>query len=135
MRQKLAQFMAGRYGNDQLNRFISVISLVLMIAAIVLNGTRIGRLFWAVALVLLALVYVRMFSRNMYKRSDENSRYLRYRYKLTSKLRMIKERWVQRKDYKFFTCPSCKTVLRVPKGKGKINIVCRKCGNSFQGKT
>ena len=135
MRQKLAQLMAGRYGNDQLNRFISVISLVLMIAAIVLNGTRIGRLFWAVALVLLALVYVRMFSRNMYKRSDENSRYLRYRYMLTSKVRMVKERWVQRKDYKFFTCPSCKTVLRVPKGKGKINIVCRKCGNSFQGKT
>lgn len=127
--------MAGRYGNDQLNRFVSILSLVMMIGAIVLNGTRIGRLLWAIAIVLLAVVYFRMFSRNLYKRSDENSRYMHFKYKLTSKVKMIRERWVQRKDYKFFTCPSCKTNLRVPKGKGKINIVCRKCGNSFQGKT
>ena len=127
--------MAGRYGNDQLNRFVSILSLVMMIGAIVLNGTRIGRVLWAIALVLLAIIYFRMFSRNLYKRSDENSRYMHFKYKFTSKVKMIRERWVQRKDYKFFTCPSCKTNLRVPKGKGKINIVCRKCGNSFQGKT
>lgn len=127
--------MAGRYGNDQLNRFVSILSLVMMIGAIILNGTRIGRALWAIALVLLAIIYFRMFSRNLYKRSDENSRYMHFKYKFTSKVKMIRERWVQRKDYKFFTCPSCKTNLRVPKGKGKINIVCRKCGNSFQGKT
>lgn len=127
--------MAGRYGNDQLNRFVSILSLVMMIGAIILNGTRIGRVLWAIALVLLAIIYFRMFSRNLYKRSDENSRYMHFKYKFTSKVKMIRERWVQRKDYKFFTCPSCKTNLRVPKGKGKINIVCRKCGNSFQGKT
>ena len=127
--------MAGRYGNDQLNRFVSILSLVMMIGAIILNGTRIGRALWAIALVLLAIIYFRMFSRNLYKRSDENSRYMHLKYKLTGKMKMIRERWIQRKDYKFFTCPSCKMNLRVPKGKGKINIVCRKCGNSFQGKT
>ena len=50
-------------------------------------------------------------------------------------LKMLHERWVQRKDYKFFTCPSCRTTLRVPRGHGKIKIVCTKCGNSFTGKT
>lgn len=48
---------------------------------------------------------------------------------------MIKERWKQRKDYKFFTCPSCKAVMRVPRGRGKIRIVCHKCGNTFMGKS
>lgn len=135
MREKIARFMAGRYGTDQLNKFMSIVSLVLMVAAIIFNRTRLAQLLWMIAFVLLVLVYVRMLSRNIYKRSDENNRYLRLRYKVSSKLRMVRERWVQRKDYKFFTCPACHTTLRVPRHKGKINIVCRKCGNSFRGKT
>lgn len=135
MREKIARFMAGRYGTDQLNKFLSIVSLVLMIAAIVFNRTRFAQLLWLIAFVLLVLVYVRMLSRNIYKRSDENNRFLRLRYSVSSKLRMVRERWVQRKDYKFFTCPACHTTLRVPRHKGKINIVCRKCGNSFRGKT
>ena len=54
---------------------------------------------------------------------------------VSGKFEMIKVRWTQRKDYKFFTCPNCKTALRVPRGHGKVNIVCRKCGTSFTGKT
>ena len=135
MREKFARFMAGRYGNDQLNRFLSIVSVVLFVAAIILNGTRLSAVMLLFALVLLILVYVCMFSRNRYKRVEENNRYMQASYKFKNKLRMLKERWVQRKDYKFFSCPACHTTLRVPKGKGKINIVCRKCGNSFQGKT
>lgn len=135
MRERFARFMAGRYGTDQLNKFLSIMSLVFMIAAVIFNRTKLSQLVWIIAVVLLVVVYVRMFSRNIYKRSDENSRYLRARYKLTGKIKMLRERWVQRKEYKFFTCPACHTTLRVPKHKGKISIVCRKCGNSFRGKT
>ena len=127
--------MAGRYGTDQLNKFLSIVSLVFMVAAVVFNGTRITQLIWIIAFVLLVIVYVRMLSRNVYKRSDENNRFLRIRYSAAGKLKMLHERWVQRKDYKFFTCPSCKTTLRVPRGHGKIKIVCRKCGSSFTGKS
>ncbi len=87
------------------------------------------------ALILLGYIYFRMLSRNVYKRQEENSRYLRAKYKVQSKLRLVKERWKQRRDYKFFVCPACHTTLRVPKGRGKIRIVCRKCGNSFTGKS
>ena len=127
--------MAGRYGTDQLNKFLSIVSLVFMVAAVVFNGTRISQLIWIIAFVLLVIVYVRMLSRNVYKRSDENNRFLRIRYSAAGKLKMLHERWVQRKDYKFFTCPSCHTTLRVPRGHGKIKIVCRKCGSSFTGKS
>lgn len=135
MREKFARFMAGRCGIDQLNRFLSVLSLVLMILAVVFNGTRLSQLVWLLAFVLLILVYARMLSRNLYKRSAENNRYMRMRMSVSGKLEMIKVRWAQRKDYKFFTCPACHTTLRVPRHKGKINIVCKKCGNSFTGRT
>ena len=39
------------------------------------------------------------------------------------------------KDYKLFTCPTCKTTLRVPKGKGRINLTCPKCQTKFAGKS
>ncbi len=135
MREKFVRFMAGRCGIDQLNRFLSILSLVLMILAVVFNSTGLSRLVWLLALVLLILVYARMLSRNLYKRSAENNRYMKMRMSISGKFEMIKVRWTQRKDYKFFTCPACHTTLRVPRHKGKINIVCKKCGNSFTGRT
>ena len=134
MREKIARFMAGRNGNDQLNRFLLLVDIVLLlIAAIFKDG--IGRYVYPFVFVLLAYAYFRMLSRNVYKRREENGKYIRARYKVSAALRVRHERWVQRKDYKFFTCPSCRTALRVPRGKGQIRIVCRKCGTSFTGKT
>jgi len=135
MREKFARFMVGRYGNDNLNRLFTYASMVVLIFAILLSRKPIGTLMWWTALILLGVVYWRMFSKNVYRRSSANNKYLRMKYKVTSAFRLAKERWVQRRDYKFFTCPSCHTTLRVPKGKGRINIVCRRCGTSFSGKS
>lgn len=135
MRDRFMRFMAGRYGTDQLNRFMLILCAVSALLAAIFNGTGLSRFLWLLSLILLVLVYLRMLSRDRYKRNEENNKYLNTIYKTKNKLRMVKERWIQRKDYKFFTCPSCHTTLRVPKGKGKVNIVCRKCGTSFQGRT
>lgn len=134
MRQKINQFMAGRNGNDSLNTCLLVISLVLIVLASAFSGTASGVLN-ALFLADLVFIYFRMFSRNIYKRRGENEKYLRIRNKAVNFLRIRKERWIQRKDYKFFSCPSCKTTLRVPRGHGNINVVCRKCGTSFRGKS
>ncbi len=126
--------MAGRHGNDQLNFFLLGVDVVLA-----LLGSLIGGKAGSVLLLLLVAntfyIYFRMLSRKIYKRQEENGKYMRIRYAVLGWLKLCKERWVQRKDYKFYTCASCKTTLRVPRGKGKVNIVCRKCGNSFTGKT
>lgn len=136
MKDKFYRFMAGRYGNDQFNKFLSITSLVLALAAILLRrSTVIAELLWILAFAGIVISYIRLFSRNMSRRREENAKYLRTKYKVTSFFRLRKEKWTQRKDYKFFTCPACHTTLRVPKGKGKISIVCRKCGNSFSGRT
>lgn len=135
MRDRFSQFMVGRHGNDQLNLFLLAVDAVLLIVGSVFGGSAVGRVLMALAFALLAVIYFRMFSRNTVRRQDENSKYLRARYRVLGKYRCIRERWVQRKDYKFFTCPSCKATLRVPRGQGSINIVCRQCGNSFKGKT
>lgn len=131
--------MTGRYGGDQLNRLLSLVSVVFavlaILAGILFSKSPAGAALWVLALALIAVVYYRAFSRDFNRRRDENSRYLRFKYRASSFFKLRRERWTQRKDYKFFTCPSCKTTLRVPRGKGKIDIVCRKCGYSFRGKS
>ena len=98
MREKIARFMAGRNGNDQLNRFLLLVDIVLLlIAAIFKDG--IGRYVYPFVFVLLAYAYFRMLSRNVYKRREENGKYIRARYKVSAALRVRHERWVQRKDY------------------------------------
>ena len=134
MREKMTRFMAGRNGNDQLNLFLYAADAILLIAATLVRGQA-GRWMWLAVLILLGYIYFRMFSKNLTKRREENGKYLRLRYSIQAGLKLRREKWVQRKDYKFFTCPSCKTTLRVPRGHGKIKIVCRKCGNSFTGKS
>ncbi|MGI5977287.1 MAG: hypothetical protein ACOX68_06295 [Candidatus Limivicinus sp.] len=133
MRERLARFMAGRNGNDQLNMFLLVLDVVLLLLGAIFRS--ISGFVYPVALILLIFTYFRMFSRNVYKRSEENGKYMRMKYKLMMSVRLMKERWLQRREYKFFTCPSCHASLRIPRGKGKIKIVCRKCGTSFFGKS
>ena len=134
-RERMARFMAGRNGNDSFNLFLLVAGIAFLILGSLFKGRSIGALFSLLALAAIAFSYFRMLSRNIYKRREENEKYLSLRYRLLAKFRVLKERWVQRKEYKFFTCPSCHTTLRVPRGRGKIQIVCRKCGTTFIGKS
>ena len=131
MREKFYRFMVGRYGMDQLSRFLSYAALVL----IVINFFVKTKVLWLLALVLLVFLYYRTFSKKIEQRRRENAWYLRKTYKITNGFRNWRDRQKQRKDYVFFRCPSCKAMLRVPRGKGKIRVTCRKCGAAFEKKT
>lgn len=131
MGEKLRRFMMGRYGMDSLNKLIFVITLILL-AVIWFFPNRIAELlFW----ILIVVGYFRCFSRNIPARYAENQKYLRSTEKIRSFFRKKKYRFDQRKTYCFFKCPKCKQQVRVPKGKGKINIRCPKCGEQFVKKS
>ena len=135
MRAWFTRLMIGRNGPDHLNRFLSVVFLILSLGSMFVRSARISSALYLLSMGLFVYVIFRMMSRNIYRRQQENGAYLRERYKVTSAWNGMRDRWSQRKDYRFYKCPSCRTRLRVPRGKGKLNIVCRKCGTSFQRKT
>ena len=132
------RFMEGRYGMDQLSRFLSVASCVVLLAALLTRSVWGGRvsalLLWA-AIVIMVWCYWRAFSRKPEQRQQENLRYLERREKVQSWFRAQRDMFRQRKDYVFFRCPGCKSLIRVPRGKGLIRITCRRCGYSFEKKT
>ena len=130
MRQRLMQFMQGRYGNDQLNRFLMAVGMVFLVIS--LFGPD---LFYTLALVILIYTYFRMFSRNIYKRAAENQKYLQKSVKIRGILQKKKKELMDLKTHHIYKCPGCKQKLRVPRGRGRIEISCRKCGTKFVKKS
>lgn len=127
MREKLARFMVGRNGVDDLARFESWFVLVVLILSIF---TRSG-LLDLIAITFIVHMYFRVFSRNVSKRYEENQKFLNFRYDWTVKWNRKKKHFEQRKMYKFYKCPMCRQEVRVPRGHGKICITCPKCREEF----
>lgn len=131
MKRRFMDFMNGRYGADQLSRFM----LGVCVALLVLNiFTRVQGLY-LLALIILGVCYFRMFSRNYVKRSGENQKYLDMTQGIRRQFYKIKNRILQSKDYHIYKCPTCGQKIRIPRGKGRICITCPKCRHEFEKKS
>ncbi len=127
MREKFRQFMIGRYGTDGLNQFLSTASIVLLLVSLL---SRVSLFTW-LGLALLLLCYYRSLSRNISKRTEENYRYYTLKDQADRKFRGLKDQWDNRKRYHYYRCPQCRQKLRVPRGRGRIQISCPRCGTQF----
>ena len=131
IRNFLRNFMMGRYGPDHLGMATIVLSLVLSLLHGIIGFVPL--MFVSYALLMLSLL--RMLSRNIERRRFENDKFIRYWWPIRTKIKRRFENLKQRKTYKFFKCCGCRKMLRVPKGKGKLQITCPKCGERFYKKT
>ena len=120
---------------DEFSRFLYGLTLFFLILSLCIPNVMGRFVFLLLAIVAMVLTFWRCLSKNLNKRWKENERYMKKTQKLRDWAHLRRDMWRQRKEYKFFKCPSCKAVLRVPKGKGKVRIVCRKCGTAFEKKT
>ena len=152
------RFMTGRYGSDQLSRFTLLLALIMLVLNMIFRS-RTSVFSWLLWIFLI-LTYFRMFSKNIRKRYNENTRFLQFKDKVTEKLRggrrgstgdSVKDsyRYYQNaydnarssgnpnstmrsdKEHRIFRCPKCDKRVRVPRGRGKIEITCPHCGNKF----
>lgn len=197
LRNRIENFLFGRYGMDVLSRDLYILSFVLLLLGLVFRS---GPLHFVLQLAGEAIIFVclwRILSKNIYARQLENAKYLSLRGKVIekylsierkaapkvrafkekadpkirafrekagpkfrsfkekalSKFRSFREmagpkflalrrrvkdgalllqrRWKERKVSLFYYCPSCRQLIRVPRHRGKIEIRCPKCGQSF----
>lgn len=130
-RDKFTNFMYGRYGVDQLSRFMLIVTFVLCILSLFIRIPLLSTLI----LLLIILTYYRMFSKNIYKRAAENEKYLQFigKFKKNAGTGTYtnSQNTQQKKYYKYFKCPGCSQKIRIPIGHGKIEIRCPKCNTKF----
>lgn len=126
---KMQTWMYGRYGYDELNRFLSIASLVLIVLSLfmpMLYLFAVAALIWSV---------FRTYSRNLEKRRYEREKYLRLKTKFVQFFKLRKNMFHDRKTHRYYKCPNCGVYLRVPKGRGEIEISCPKCRGKITKKT
>ena len=151
-RNRLYRFMQGRNGVDALARFLNRLSLGCLITAILLTflsliflrrdavtASTVFRILYYVVYgigIALAVLWIfRVLSRNVSKRQAENTRFEYRMQRIRRKIASLKQRWKDRRIYKYFRCPSCKQMIRAPRHKGKIRVTCSKCKHVFITKT
>ncbi len=125
------RFMMGRYGTDQL-------SFTMMIAGLAIS--LLSRFLWywplyILSMVLFGVALFRMLSRNCSRRYEENRRFMNMVWAVRDWWRGLKADFQERRTYRHFKCPKCSQKIRIPKGRGKIEIRCPKCGEAFVKKT
>lgn len=130
IQQKLTRFMYGRYGQDPFGLFLLACSVLFVLLA------RIPNTWWFIFFAYALLIYFlfRVFSKKIENRRKENQFFLGIWYKIKTWVQRKKQTIQDRKYYKLFRCPKCKSKLRAPKGRGHIRVTCRQCGTVFDKK-
>jgi len=144
--EKMKEYMKRIYGMDALSLgcvLLSVaINLVFAVLLITGHGSKAG--MWNLISYLPLLVCVfRFFSTNREKRIRENEWFIRRLDSIflrkadndygdgPSYAGYQERQREDRKHFRFFKCPACRQKIRVPRGKGRIEITCPRCGNRF----
>ncbi len=122
--------MYGRYGADEFYKFLTVIFYVLFAINIFLRSYILS----VVTLLVFGYAAFRVFSKNIYRRREENQKYLKIKKAFTGVFVLMKNKWRDRKTHVYKKCGKCRAVLRLPKSKGRHTVKCPKCGDSFNVK-
>ncbi len=134
LKERLYRFTYGRYGSDDLQKFILIVYFAIMVISLFIRNVWVSLCFSIVLYVLLAILLFRMLSKNIYKRQFENQKYLKIKGKVVEYFKYVSNKWKYRKTHVYRKCPSCKIKLRLPKRKGRHNVKCPKCLKYFDVK-
>lgn len=128
LKEKMARFMSGRYGMDELYRA----SMVLCVALLFVNMFVKSPIIVLAAWIVMAYGMYRSFSRDIGKRSRENEKYLAVRKSCKRKLSLSKRKIRGIRRYRYRSCPRCKVVIEMPFRKGTRTIHCPRCHTEFE---
>lgn len=137
MRQDIREVMSYRCGLDELNNFLMLIGFIFIVIALFSHKW----IFTLIGAVFVILCYIRVFSKKLDKRGNENAFYMKHMGWIVKACRQfnqsikMKFRTIKDAEYAYFVCSSCGQIIRVPKGKSKVNIRCPKCSQTFIKRT
>ncbi len=128
---RISRFMYGRNGQDDLVVAAYAVGMVVYIIGLILKNSYV---MYAALAVLLYGVF-RCYSKNLDKRRRENQAFRKLIRKPKNRFSMLKMRMKDGKTHKYYICPECGQIIRVPKTGKKIRITCPKCRHQFTKRT
>ena len=128
---KVQRFMMGRYGGDQLNMALLILSVVI---SLVSGFVPMGWICTIVSTILIALVFFRMLSRNTSRRFKENYVFLKVWNPVKNWFRWLYLSVRYMKKNRYFLCPKCGRIACIPKKVGRVTITCKGCKHKYDKK-
>lgn len=128
MEHKLAEWLRGRNGSDELSTCALVVAIVLVAANMLLHSFLVS----VIALALMAYAWWRMSSKDLEARENENGVFVEFLGPMHSWVQSPAQAVAETRTHKHIKCPECGQRVRVPRGKGKVRITCPKCHNTFE---
>ena len=127
---KIKKIIYGRYGVDQLYSFLLILCLIIVIINTFINSI----ILRIIELVIFFYCIYRVFSKNKYKRSKENKKYLEIKSKIEKNINYQKKKYKDRNTHMYKKCPKCRQKIRLPLKKFKNLLKCQIFREKFEVK-
>lgn len=128
---KVQRFMMGRYGGDQLNMALLILSVMI---SLISGFVPMGWICTIVSTILIALVFFRMLSRNTSRRFKENYVFLKVWNPVKNWFQWLYLSVRYMKKNRYFLCPKCGRIACIPKKVGRVTITCKGCKHKYDKK-
>ncbi len=131
---KLQEFFRGRYGFDELNGTLLVLSIILNLVSRFIFSFWPRMIVSIIGFIFFIVCIFRILSRNCYQREKENNVYKPVYTKVRDFFKLTYKKFKDGRTHRYYKCPACKAQLRVKNVKGEHTIRCPKCGYQFKKK-
>lgn len=128
--EKFQKFMYGRYGVDELYKFLMYTYILLVIINLFIKSN----IITIIELIIFIVMFYRFFSKKIYKRSTENVKFLKVRDSLLKPFYILKRNYRDRHECIYKKCKHCKKLLKlpIPESIGIKTVKCPKCKKLFK---
>lgn len=126
-KQKMMQFMMGRYGIDPM--YFGLFALWGVLA--VVNAFVHSMLLYVLGLAVLGYMIWRSLSRNIAGRRAENEKFLKVWYPVRNWFMYQRDRLRDVRTARYRKCSHCKAIVKLPNRRGKHTVVCPRCRERF----
>jgi uncharacterized protein YggT (Ycf19 family) len=127
--ENFRKFMYGRYGLDDLYKFLFELYIVLLIINLFLKS----KILNLISIFIVFYMFFRFFSKKIYARSNENQLFLKIKKKILKPFRVIKMN-INDKNHIYKKCSKCGTILKLPlqSKAGFKKAKCPKCNKKVR---
>lgn len=127
MREKIARWLYGCYGEDAFGRFLMGCYFAVLMINLFVDENELSLIAIGIAIYML----YRVLSKQHDKRRRENEWYLQWSKPWRLHFKILKLQ-IKDKDHRYYLCPKCKQICRVLRRNKKGWVTCPKCYHQFE---
>ena len=126
--------MYGRNGMDLCNNIILIFLFISLLVAVLAPNLIVAYVAIGFSLIFFLFFMYRTFSKDLAQRRKENEFFCRIQRSIQAEIRLLKNKWRDRKTHIYKKCPKCKNVLRLKRIKGTHTCICPRCNEKIEVK-